>query len=106
MAKDMGLLGHIFMNLLDKSIWQPTLYYQRSMAANVKGHLFDHFGWECHIDAKDDYYAVRLPDGLTSEEYCLGQSFLLAYAHGFADSVLSTFKETDEKRQDQATYNR
>ena len=94
------------MNLLDKSIWQPTLYYQRYMAACVKGHLFDHFGWECHVDAKDDYYAVRLPDTLTSEEYCLGQSFMLAYAHGFADSGLSTFKETDEKQTNQTANDR
>lgn len=83
------------MNLLDKSIWQPTSYSQHSMASNVKGHLLDHFGWECHIDGKDGWYTVRLPSNLTPEEYCLGQSFLLAYAHGFIDSGLPISREKE-----------
>lgn len=97
------------MNFLDKNNWSPTLYFERFVASSVKDHLFDHFGWECHIDAQDGWYAVRLPANLTPEEYCLGQSFLLAYAHGFADCGLRVVdnqppKDKNEKPKDQTTH--
>jgi len=82
------------MNLLDKSLWIPTLFANRLMADLAKNHLLDHFRWECTIVVDDDgYYIVRLPDSLKPEEFCLGQSFLLAYAHGFSDRGMPNFRD-------------
>ena len=82
------------MNLLDKSLWQPTLFRHKFMAECAKDHMKEHFDWACSIEhlPEQEAYSIVFPDNLIPEEYCLGQSFLLGFAHGFEDRATPSFK--------------
>lgn len=76
------------MTLLNKDNWQPTAFVLQSLAENIKFRLSRVFGWNCTIRLADGNYYVDLPSDLSSEEHCLGQSFMLGYAYAITESEI------------------